>query len=537
MTIEPSGRSLTLSALQGEHRTNEFNLALADAGTQWHAWLSGDYFDTEGYHIVREDLRGSVDEPTSKQYESYLGKVGYAPSARVSLNLSADYWDETRERGSPLDRGSADAWSAVGTASVASDAGALDFRFFTRRQDWLSDSTRVSLDRTSETPSSRIFDQPSEVFGASATWSRDHAERHRLLAGADLQRIDIEHHQDLTFRSGRFAERQEVEGSQQLAGAFVQDVFTPSARWSIQAGARFDQIRNHDGHVVNSDLTTGAVTSVVDYADHDETTLNPSLGAVYRASDAVSVRASGYTGFRAPTTGELYKGFRSGSSTTEANSELGAERLQGAEVGADFHSSTRFFGRVNAFWNELEDLIVNTTVAVAGPAGAVIPPCGPVPPRGVCRQRNNVGQVEAVGIELEGEYRPGGRWSFALSALLEETEIESAPQLPDLVGKRVPQSPEQNVVARVRFSDPDLFDAQLQGRYVGQRFEDDINTLSMDHIAVADLSLSRQIVPSLGVFLGVENLFDERYEVQRDTTGLVLVERRMAHIGVRFAIR
>jgi outer membrane receptor protein involved in Fe transport len=537
MTIEPSARSLTVSALQGDHHTNDVNLSLADAGSEWSGWLSGNVFDTEGYHVVREDLRGSIDRPIAKEHQSYLGKGTYAPSPRVSLRLSADAWDEERERGSPQDRGSADSWSTVANASVGTGAGSWEMNLFFRHQDWFSYSTRVSVDRASEAPTSTIFDQPSDVFGASATWSDDLGKRHHLLAGADLQKIEIEHRQDLTFRNGRFVDRQEVEGSQQLAGAFLQDVFAAGSRLSIQAGARYDRIKNHDGRLVNVDLTTGNVTSVVEYVDHDESTFNPSLGAVYSASDDVSVRASVYTGFRAPTPGELYKGFRTGSNTTEANSELEAERLRGAEIGADYHPSSRFFGRVTGFWNELEDLILQTTAGVAGPAGGVIPPCGVIPPRGVCRQRNNVGQVEAVGIELEGEYRPSARWSVALSGLLEETEIESAPQLPDLVGKRVPQSPEESFVLRVRFADPDLLDVTVQGRYVGQRFEDDINTLSIDHLTVADVVLSRQIIPAVGLFLGVENLFDQRYEVLRDTAGLVLVERRTAHIGVRYALR
>ena len=148
-----------------------------------------------------------------------------------------------------------------------------------------------------------------------------------------------------------------------------------------------------------------------------------------------------------------------------------------------------------------------------------------------------MGQVEAIGLELEGEYRMTPRWSVSLSGLLEETEIESAPQLPDLVGKRVPQSPEESFVLRVRFADPDIIDAMLQGRYVGQRFEDDINTLPLESLEVADLMLSRQIIPSIGLFAGVENLFDQRYEATRDTTGLVQVERRTAHLGLRFAYR
>jgi outer membrane receptor protein involved in Fe transport len=537
MSIEPSGRSLDVSVLQGDHHTNDFNVAVADAGTKWSGWASGDYFDTEGYHVVREDLRGPVDEPTSKQNESYLGKVSFAPSPSVSLRLTGDYWEESRRRGSPLDRVSAEAWSVVANGGVATRSGSLDTHVFFRHQDWLSNTARQSLDRTTEAPSSRIFDQPSDVLAGSATWSSQRGERHRLLLGVDLQEIDIEHHQDLNFRNGRFLERQDVEGSQQLAGVFVQDMFDPGPRWSIQAGARFDQIKNHDGQVVNVDAVTGNVVSVIEYSDHDESTLNPSLGAVYRATDAVSLRGSAYTGFRAPTTGELYKGFRAGSATTEPNPDLDAETLQGAEIGADYRSSRRFFGRVTGFWNELEDLILQTTVGVAGPAGAIIPPCGAIPPRGVCRQRNNVGQVEARGLELEGEYRAGDRWSFFLSSMIGETEIEEAPELPDLVGKRLPQSAEESVTLQIRWSDPKIVDATIQGRYVGERFEDDVNTLPLDSLEVVDVVLSRGFAHGISVFLGVENLFDQEYEVLRDTSGLVLVERRTSHIGVRYALR
>ena len=537
MTVEPTDRSFSVSALAGDHRTSDLTLAYADAGDAWSGWVSGNAFDTDGYYVIREDLRGPIDEHTAKESESYLGKASYAPSPSLSLRVSADWWNEEREKGTPLDRGSSEAWAVVGTAGLVSGASTWDFHLFGRHQDWQNFSVRVSADRTSEVPSNSIFDQPSDVLGANATWAREVASRHRLLAGADIQHLAIEHHQDLTFRNNRFAERADVEGKQQLAGAFVQDVFDPSPRFTIQAGARFDHIRNFDGGLVASDLTTGAVTDQRSYADHEESTVNPSLGAVFRASDGLSLRASAYTGFRAPTPAELYKGSRSQNVIVEPNSELDSEHLVGFELGADYHPSFRFFGRLNAFVNELEDLMLPTTVAVAGPAGDIIPPCGVVPPRNACRQRTNLGRVGAAGIELEGEYRPSERWSVSLSGLLEESEIESAPQIPQLEGKRLPQVPEQSVVLRVRWSDPEILDAMIQGRHVGQRFEDDVNTISIQDFTTVDLLLSRQLNRSIGLFAGVENLLDERYEVTRDPTGLVTVESRQAHVGLRFAYR
>jgi outer membrane cobalamin receptor len=145
--------------------------------------------------------------------------------------------------------------------------------------------------------------------------------------------------------------------------------------------------------------------------------------------------------------------------------------------------------------------------------------------------------VRAVGLELEGEYRPSPHWSFALSGLVEQTEVTHAPQLPDLVGRWLPQAAEEQAVLRVRWSDPDLLDVLVQGRYVGPRFEDDVNTLELGDLVVADLTVSHRLNDSISLFGAVENLFDRAYEVSHDTTGLVQVERRLAHLGARFHYR
>ncbi|HEX2463999.1 MAG TPA: TonB-dependent receptor plug domain-containing protein, partial [Thermoanaerobaculia bacterium] len=200
LTFEPTQRSLSATALVGDHRTTDLTLALGDASDAWSGWISGNAFDTDGYYTLRANQLGPIDEPTAKEYENYLGKAAYAPSPQVAMRLSADWWSEDRERGTPLDRGSSESWSTVGNAGVVAGAATWDFHLFGRHQDWENFSVRVAPDRASETPSNDIFDQPSDVLGANATWSREVASRHRLLAGADFQRIEIEHHQDLTFR-------------------------------------------------------------------------------------------------------------------------------------------------------------------------------------------------------------------------------------------------------------------------------------------------------------------------------------------------
>jgi hypothetical protein len=53
-----------------------------------------------------------------------------------------------------------------------------------------------------------------------------------------------------------------------------------------------------------------------------------------------------------------------------------------------------------------------------------------------------------------------------------------------------------SVTAIVRFSRPSWFDASVTARYVGQQYEDDLNTLSLGSYFVMDAIVSRAIIGS-----------------------------------------
>ena len=128
-------------------------------------------------HDPRGSTIGPIDEPTAKESESYLGKASYAPSPGVSLRVSADWWNEDREKGTPLDRGSSEAWAVVGTAGLVSGASTWDFHLFA------PPSGLAELLGAGERPTAparcrrtSIFDQPSDVWGRTppgrARWRR-----------------------------------------------------------------------------------------------------------------------------------------------------------------------------------------------------------------------------------------------------------------------------------------------------------------------------------------------------------------------------
>src|SRR5262249_14367929 len=110
---------------------------------------------------------------------------------------------------------------------------------------------------------------------------------------------------------------------------------------------------------------------------------------LFTASAHVTLTASAYKSFRAPTLNELDRSFRLGNTVTLANAQLQAERLKGTEYGANL-----FFGRARIhtafFWMEVSDPIANVTLSVT--------------PTLITNQRQNLGRTRSRGVEADAEW-------------------------------------------------------------------------------------------------------------------------------------
>jgi outer membrane receptor protein involved in Fe transport len=139
-------------------------------------------------------------------------------------------------------------------------------------------------------------------------------------------------------------------------------------------------------------------------------------------------------------------------------------------------------------------------------------------------------------VELETSYRPWTSWLFTASYTYDDaTVIESDD--PALVGKRVRQVPLHQYVLRGSFDRPALLSSSIQGRFVGDRFEDDLNTLPVADLFVVDVMASRRITSWSEIFVTAENVFDAEYEVRTTTAGLVEIGApRIIQAGVRLEL-
>jgi outer membrane receptor protein involved in Fe transport len=386
-----------------------------------------------------------------------------------------------------------------------------------------------------ETPSLDQFAIPASSAGGNLQWSRGLGAHHDLTAGADLFWTEGELDEDTRWVNGAFTRRRINGGEQLYRGVYVQDVFAPAENWNVVASGRLDFWRNYRGMRSERDLASGSLLIDTSYAAHAESRFSYSVGVRHDATPRLAWRSSIHTAFRAPTLNELYKAAReSGNVTIEANPDLSAERLLGAELGADYAFSDVGVARLTGFWSRLTTPIVDATIGRATGGTQNIPPCGAITAGGTCRQRRNLGAGRTYGVEAELELRPLPQWGLTGSYVWNPTEVTESPGQPEALGKATRGVPEHAVTARADYASARLGSLALTARWIGRRYEDDLNTLVLDPFFVLDARLARRVGTHWEVFGGVENLLGDEYVISRTANGRIRIGApRLMQAGVR----
>jgi outer membrane receptor protein involved in Fe transport len=259
--------------------------------------------------------------------------------------------------------------------------------------------------------------------------------------------------------------------------------------------------------------------------DRSETFFSPRLALLHKLTGNLSLTASGYRAFRAPTLNELYRGFRAGNVFTEFNSSLRAERLTGAEGGAIVTAwNERVMVHGTFFWNKITRPVANVTLTST--------------PNLITRQRQNLGATITQGVELEASASLGhsvtltGGYQYTDATVTSYTVDPALAGLnPSLVGLDVPQIPRNQFTFQATYSRPFILLA-VQGRFGGNQYDDDLNTLLLRRFFVLDATASRRLHSGVELFVSVENLTDRRYDVGR-TPVLTVGPPILARAGLR----
>lgn len=421
----------------------------------WGWSLAGRLFDTDGTFIVAPENRGAVDRRATVDFSTLYGRF-----ERGGFHAGVNAYREERGNGTALQTNE----TSLQTLDAGWRGGRWEWDVFGQTQRFRSTFSRILPDRSQEFLTAEQ-DFRTRGYGGSAAWRSGGG----LLVGADLRRVSWEA-QDQT-----------------LGGLYAQKTFAVSPRLDLLAGTRLDLWAS----------------------ESTRTSFNPRLGALFRASDAVTLRGSVYRGFRAPTLNELYRPFRVGNVETLANPDLDEESLLGAETGVDFIPSPRLLLRLNAFRNRLDGAVGNVTLSIT--------------PQLITRRRENLDRVTTDGLEAELRLRPAPRWEVQASYLYLDSRVKRT-------GLRVPQVPLNQGGLGVGWEGPVRI--LLQARWSGDQFEDDLNQLSLPSFTVVDLALRRPMGERLEVFLTAENLLDEKVVAGRTPLETLGVPR-MVQVGVK----
>lgn len=527
-------RTLDAEVQLGDHATRAASLFYADARDGWSGWLSGDALDSDGYHVLAPEDRGAIDEPLSKRFSNLNARLDRTFSPRTSLRVTGTLFEEYRRRGTPLTRDTNEEDALSASFDHVLDGGSTWELSAYGRDAWLEEiQPAESADRSTEVPNQRL-DAPSEALGASAVWSSAGRGRHTLRAGADGQWLSIDAGTEYAWNGASYQALQRSHGRQDFFGAFVQDSWRASDRTAWTLGARFDRIRTFDGR--RTTYAAGTLVEQVSFEENSETTFHPSIAVAFAPSGGLRLRGAAYTGFRAPSPSELFVD-AVGRNKSVSNPELEPERLVGVEAGFDYAPSSRLATRLTAFWNESHDLIDRVEIGRAGPAGGVVEPCGLLLPSARCRQRRNIGEVRARGVELTQNLRIDERWRLQLLGALTDSRVTAYDAKPAIVGNRVVRTPREAVALSLMFDDPRWFSAVAHLRYQGERWENIENTDRLEEQFLIDLSVARDLSPRWQLSVGVQNLLDDRYIVNLSGTAPQYGTPRLLHVALRFRWR
>src|SRR5581483_798288 len=162
-------------------------------------------------------------------------------------------------------------------------------------------------------------------------------------------------------------------------GAYGEDILRITSKSLLTVSGRLDHWTNFHGFSSSGPLP-----------DRSESFFSPRAAFLHKVSDHLSLTASAYRSFRAPTLNELYRSFRLGNVLTLANPSLKAERLTGAEAGTILTAlSDRIIVRGNFFWSDITRPVENVTITQT--------------PSLITRERENLGRTRSRGVELEAD--------------------------------------------------------------------------------------------------------------------------------------
>ena len=254
-------------------------------------------------------------------------------------------------------------------------------------------------------------------------------------------------------------------------------------------------------------------------------------GAVLRLDHGLALRGSAYSGIRQPTLNELYRSFTLTApgirTNTLANPDLGNERLEGFEAGADLSAGAGLSFSFTLFDNRVRQAIANVTIGQPTVVGGTLV---------ANRKRLNVTAIHARGLEAGAELKAGA-FTFSGSLALTEARVEAGGLAAQLSGRRPAQTPELAASATLGWHPRPGLAVALTLKHVGAQYEDDLETDLLPAATTLDGFVELPLRPGVSLVLRGENLTDKAVLTRNQGGSYDLGAPRTLWAGLRAQIR
>lgn len=462
--------------------------------------VDGRYSRGDGFVPVASGQRGTVDRAAAYEQGGLGLRLRFDAGANSRIEASLRGFSDRRDRGTDFTTSKTDGVDAS-LRVVHDPAGAAQWLAlaYVQVRDFDSGFASVAAGRNSVAPA--LFQRvPATGLGARFELRPAISGDNPLRIGTDWRRTTGRTEEDFFFSGVTPGRHRIAGGSSDTVGAF--------AEWSAgDAGdgllwtlsGRVDHWWLGEGYRLERNIGGTTITNLRFAARQGWE--GSGRAGVRWTSDALSLRAAAYRGWRLPTLNELYRPFRVGAEVTTANEMLEPERLWGGEVGVDWASDGTKLS-ATLFANHLSNAIANVTLAPN------------------LNQRQNLDAIDSKGIEISAEQRIGPATLRATYAFT-DASVDASGTAATLDGRRPAQIAKHGGSVSLRSNGDGPIGGFATLRYIGKQNEDDRGLLVLGDALTLDAGLSWRVNKAVSIEARGENLFDELVPAAISASGVV----------------
>ena len=271
----------------------------------------------------------------------------------------------------------------------------------------------------------------------------------------------------------------------------LEDTVTLTDRWHVVLGASYD--RQIAGEAEDYDSDTGVIS---DFPTQDASAFNPQAGVYYDFSDTGTAYATVARKSRLPSLKDRYS-YRMGSALP--NPGLDPETSTNYEIGCDtFFDKIIFLDRIAikgaAFLSDVRDYILTVTIPDPDDSSATLD------------QNQNVGHVRLYGFEAGLTVRFTDSLNGGISYTCTQWDNRSN-------SDRITDVPKHKILAHADYTLWEKLRFTACAEHNSGRYSSSDGVRETDSFTIVDIKADYALFNGLKVEVGVNNLFDEDYEV------------------------